>query len=133
MRDALVLEQRRPHFEDADPASQRRSGHHAALLHGGDVDRHLEREAGPEPIEHAGGGRVGLLGRRLGPHILGPHRREERAGRQPPCGEPLRAAEERSPVDVLAPLLAGRIEQFLPEAVHVLTLHIAAPGGTKAQ
>jgi len=38
VRDALVLEQRRPHFDDADPARQRRSRNRATLLQGGHVD-----------------------------------------------------------------------------------------------
>ena len=38
VRDALVLEQRRPHFDDADPARQRRTGNRATLLQGGHVD-----------------------------------------------------------------------------------------------
>ena len=77
VRDAFVLEQRRPHFDDGDPARQRRSGHPETLLHGGHVDRNLERETGSEPFEHASGGRVGHRGRLLGPGIVGPHHLED--------------------------------------------------------
>ena len=59
VRDAFVLEQRRPHFDDGDPASQRRTGNRETLLDGGDIDRNLEREAGPETIEDTGGRRTG--------------------------------------------------------------------------
>ena len=38
VRDACVFEQRRPHFDDADPSRQRRTGNRATLLQGGHVD-----------------------------------------------------------------------------------------------
>ena len=38
VRDALVLEQRRPHFDDGDSARQRRAGNPETLFHGGHVD-----------------------------------------------------------------------------------------------
>ena len=38
VRDALVLEQRRPHLDDVGPARQRRAGNRAPLLQGGHVD-----------------------------------------------------------------------------------------------
>jgi len=90
----LVFQQRRPHFDDADPARQRRSGNGATLLQAGHVDRNLEREAGSEPIENAGGGWVGFRRRLPGPGIVGPHHLEDGADRQPAHGEPRRTVEE---------------------------------------
>ena len=43
---------------------------------------------------------MGLLRHLLGPGIVGPHHLEDGAGCQPAHGEPPRAVEERSPVDV---------------------------------
>ena len=104
------------------PASAAR-GNRETLLQGGHVDRNLEREAGSEPIENAGGGRVGLLRHLLGPGIVGPHHLEDGADRQPAHGEPPRAVEERSPVDVPVLMFVKEIEQFLRKVGRLLALH----------
>ena len=123
VRDAFVLEQRRPHFDDADPARQRRTGNPETLLQGGHVDRNLEREAGSEPIENAGGGRVGHLRHLLGPGIVGPHHLEDGADCQRTRGEPARAVEERSPVDVPVLIFVKEIEQSPRKVGRLPTLH----------
>jgi hypothetical protein len=101
VRDAFILEQRRPHFDDVHPAAQPRTGNRETLLQGGDVDRNLEREASSELIEHAGRGCVGHLRYRLCPDMVGPHYLEDCADCQRARGETGRA-EERSPVDALS-------------------------------
>ena len=93
------------------PTRHSRTGNAETLLHSGHVDRNLEREAGSEPLEHASGGRVGHLRHLLGPGIVGPHHLEDGAGRQRTRGEPARAVEERSPVEVPLLISAKGFEQ----------------------
>src|SRR4029079_3998864 len=100
VRDALVLEERRPHFDDVDASGQRRRGHSETLLQGGPIDRNLETETGSEALEHTVGRRVIHLRHLLRPGMIGSHYLEDGAGCQRTGGERARSVEARSPVDV---------------------------------